>query len=288
MLIAQLSDPHIRAGRALAFNAADSALALERTAAHLHSLRPRPDCVVISGDVAEHGEKEAYKLAAEILAGLPAPFYVLPGNHDHRENMRQTFRQACPADETVAPLLCYTLDKGPLRLIMLDSTAPQAHAGVLSPKAAAWLERSLGERPQAPTLIFTHHPPFLSALGRMDEPYSGAEHFAAILGRNPQARLCCGHLHRALLTIWGGVAALCCPPLVMPIVPELTPTGGDCFTLESPGYLLHHFFDGRINSHFCRVPGAFPYAGPYSFSSPPNPTVRSGPAGPTGRSGPSS
>jgi hypothetical protein len=107
----------------------------------------------------------------------------------------------------------------------------------------------------------------------MDEPYENAALFARIMRDNPQARLCCGHLHRGMVTVWEGTTAVCCPPLVMHIVPDLTPQGGDAFTLESPGHLIHHYFDGRINTHFCRLPGDFPYAGPYSFSNPPHENV---------------
>jgi len=269
MIVIQLSDPHLRAGRTLAFNAADSATALERTVAHLAAMNPQPDFVIITGDIAERGEEEAYRLAKEILAGLPCPYYVLPGNHDDLATLRAVLPGACPNGDAGAPACCYALEGQPLRLLSLSSIEPGYHGGVLSPEAAAWLERTLDAARGTPTLLFTHHPPFLSALGVMDEPYGNAALLASILSKNPQVRLCCGHLHRGLATLWGGVLALCCPPLVMGIVPELTAQGGDEFLLENPAYLMHHFFDGRINSHFCRVPGDFPQAGPYRFSTTP-------------------
>ena len=274
MIVIQLSDLHLRAGRAPAFNAADSATALERTVAHLAAMTPRPDLVIITGDIAEGGEEEAYKLAKKILAGLPCPYYVLPGNHDNPAVLRAVLQEACPAGGADAPACCYALEGRPMRLLSLSSIEPGYHGGALSPEAAAWLERTLdtgGATRDVPTLLFTHHPPFLSALGLMDEPYGNAALFASILSKNPQVRLCCGHLHRGLATLWGGVLALCCPPQVMHIVSELTPQGGDEFRLENPGYHMHHFFDGRINSHFCRVPGDFTQAGPYRFSAPPRP-----------------
>jgi 3',5'-cyclic AMP phosphodiesterase CpdA len=268
MKIVQLSDLHIRSGRALAFNAADSAYALERMVEHLQHMTPQPDCIVVSGDLAEHGEKDAYALVAQILSPLKPSLYVLPGNHDNRENLLAAFAAHCPADQEAAPCLCYTIEDGPVRLVIVDGSIPNAHSGCLHPTAARWLEKKLAVKKEIPTLIFTHHPPFSSGLGLMDEPYQNAEEFARILRGNPQARLCCGHLHRGMVTVWEGGLALCSPPLVMSIVPDFTPTGGDKFTLGTPSFLIHHYHCGQINSHFCEIPGDFPYAGPYSFAHP--------------------
>ncbi len=272
MRIIQLSDLHVKAGRALAFNAADSATALERTVEHLLALAQRPDCFVVSGDLAEHGEPEAYALVARNLARLPEPLYVLPGNHDRRDNLLTALGAYCPARPDMAPYLCYAVEDTPLRLVVADGTRPGSHSGHLDAPVARWLEETLAARRDVPTLLFTHHPPFLSALGVMDEPYENAGEFARILRNNPQVRLCCGHLHRGMVTVWGGVTALCAPPLVMDIELDLSPEGGDAFTLGAPGYLVHHLHAGQVNTHFCRVPGDFPHAGPYFFSKPP--TVR--------------
>jgi 3',5'-cyclic AMP phosphodiesterase CpdA len=105
MLVVQLSDLHVRSGRAPAFHVADSATALERTVAHLTAMAPQPDCIVISGDLAEHGEKAAYELVFEILSPLVPPLYVLPGNHDDRDNLRARFGPCCPAETETAPIL---------------------------------------------------------------------------------------------------------------------------------------------------------------------------------------
>lgn len=270
MLVLQLSDLHVKAGRALAFNAADSAAALERTVDHLRQgLAQSPDCVVITGDLAEHGEKDAYALVAEALSGLTCPVYVLPGNHDQRGNLLAALGPYCPANADLAPYLCYVREDGPVRLVFVDGTQPNSHSGRLDDPVALWLEHTLAARRDMPTLVFTHHPPFLSGLGIMDEPYENANTFVRIMRANPQARLCCGHLHRGMVTTWNGVTALCAPPLVMEIELDLSPKGGDAFILGAPGYLLHHLHAGEINTHFCRVPGVFPQSGPYSFANPP-------------------
>jgi len=52
-LIAQISDLHIKRQGALAYNRVDTAAALSRCIAELNRFSPRPDLVVISGDLAD-------------------------------------------------------------------------------------------------------------------------------------------------------------------------------------------------------------------------------------------
>ena len=271
MRLVQLSDLHVKSKRAYAFNAADSSSILENVVEHLAGMNPAPDSIVITGDLAEHGEQDAYNFVHSLLASLDTPVYAVPGNHDNRERMRETLRGYCPADPVVAPYICYTVEDFPLRLVMMDSTHPGSHSGHFHGAVKMWLEKTLAEKPDVPTLLFMHHPPFLSAMGVMDELFQGGDELAAILRENPQVHLCCGHLHRGITSLWKGGLGIVCPPVVLSIDLDLSPDGGDLFTLGAPAYLLHHFFDGQVNSHFCQLPGTWPYEGPYSFSNPPAP-----------------
>lgn len=268
MRVVHISDLHVGADRALAFNTADSTGALEAVISHLVS-RPQPDCYVVTGDIAVNGHPGGYAAAAAELRRLRAPVFVLPGNHDVRESLMAALGGYCPAAPAMAPHCCYVRDEFPLRLVFMDSTRPGEHSGFLETPVAAWLEKTLALRPETPTLLFTHHPPFLSGLGLMDEPFANAGEFGRILAKNPQVRLCCGHLHRFMVTMWHGVTALTAPPLVLHIAPDFSPEGGDAFTLGAPAYLEHHLHQGWINTHYCQVPGDWPYAGPYSFAKPP-------------------
>jgi Icc protein len=51
--IAQISDLHIKSPDTLAYGRVDTASALERCVAALNEFKPRPDLVVISGDLAD-------------------------------------------------------------------------------------------------------------------------------------------------------------------------------------------------------------------------------------------
>src|SRR5262245_6213568 len=106
-MLAQLSDPHIRLGD----DAPDRALAA--AVAAVAALDPAPDAVLVSGDLADTGDPREYARVRELLAPLPMPYHVLPGNHDD-----------VAALEAVFGPVSYAADVGDLRLVALDSTIP--------------------------------------------------------------------------------------------------------------------------------------------------------------------
>src|SRR5216117_1666712 len=88
VLIAQISDLHIKAPGVLAYGRVDTAKALERCVIALNNLNPAPDLVVISGDLADTPTVEEYEHLKRLLVPLKLPFAAIPGNHDSRELMR--------------------------------------------------------------------------------------------------------------------------------------------------------------------------------------------------------
>ena len=89
ILITQISDLHITRPGALAYGRVDTATALLRTISTLNGLSPRPDLVVISGDIADSALPEEYAHATKLLGALKVPFVAIPGNHDRRPLMRR-------------------------------------------------------------------------------------------------------------------------------------------------------------------------------------------------------
>src|SRR6266436_269971 len=94
VLIAQISDLHIKPPGSLAYGRVDTARALERCVAALNEFAPKPDLVVISGDLADTPTAEEYEHLKRLLAPLKVPFVSIPGNHDSRQLMRAAFPQA--------------------------------------------------------------------------------------------------------------------------------------------------------------------------------------------------
>lgn len=266
-LIAQISDPHLKAGGKLSYGVVDTLGALQRMVAHLNASVPRPDVVVVSGDLVDFGRADEYAVLAPVLAELTMPFYLVPGNHDDRQQLLAAFggQQCLPVGHGVEGPLDWVEDTYPIRLIGLDSTIPGAHGGHLSDAQLAWLDRCLGERPDTPTLLILHHPPFITGIGHMDrEPFVNASAFEAVVARHPQVeRIVCGHLHRPIQKRFGGSLVNVCPGTSHQIVLDLQADAPAHFGLEPAGYLLHwwHPQEGLVTH--AGVLGE--YAGPYPF-----------------------
>ncbi len=263
MLIAQISDTHIKPPGRLAYRRVDTAAMLQRCVAAVCALDPQPDLVVLTGDLTDLGHPEEYAWLKTLLAPLRQPLIVVPGNHDEREGMRAAF-----AGDGYFPaqgFLHFAIDERyPLRIIGLDTVVPNEGRGELCAERLAWLEESLAQQSERPTLLLMHHPPFLTGIGHMDAiGLTGREAFEHIVGRHPQIELIlCGHLHRNIQTTVGGRRVLTSPSPAHQVAFDLHADAPSCFRMEPPGYLLHWWNDGRIVSHAVTIGD---YDGPYPF-----------------------
>lgn len=213
MQIAQISDIHLKSNKEFAYDVADTAGALRRTIQHINGMVPRPDVVLVSGDISDDGSRQSYQVAEELLSDLNAPFYLIPGNHDQKDHLLRAFDQQPYLAQTVsgneAKYICYAIDDYPVRLIGLDTVTPGLHGGGLGPVRLNWLQKTLSESPNLPTLIFMHHPPFASGIGHMDrEPFRGRAELRDIIRCHPQVyRIACGHIHRSMSCLFGSTVA---------------------------------------------------------------------------------
>src|SRR5258706_4766972 len=169
VLIAQISDLHIKPPGVLAYGRVDTARALERCVAGLNAFTPKPDLVVISGDLADTPTAEEYEHLKRLLAQLKLPFVGIPGNHDSRDLMRAAFASA-PYAFSSGPLNQRVKVEG-LDLVLLDSSGPGRPHGELDAPTLQWLEATLAASPERPALLFLHHPPFKTGITRMDRQF---------------------------------------------------------------------------------------------------------------------
>ena len=266
MLIAHISDPHIKLPGKLAYRRVDTATMLQSCVASMLHLDPQPDLIILTGDLTDFGRPEEYAYLKALLAPLSAPLLVVPGNHDERETMRDAF-----ADDGYLPaagFLQFAIDdRFPLRIVGLDTVVPQEGRGELCAERLAWLDETLARRPDRPTLLLMHHPPFTTGIGHMDDiGLTGQEAFAEIIARHPQVELIlCGHLHRNIQTDVGGTRVLTCHSPAHQVALDLRPDAPSCFRMEPPGYMLHWWHEGHIVSHSAVIGD---YAGPYPFFDP--------------------
>lgn len=260
MLIAQISDTHIREEGQLAYRHVETAGFLARCVEQLRSMTPRPDFVLATGDLVDAGRREEYRHLRRLLTPLPMPVYLVPGNHDDRDALRSEF-----ADHAYLPrdgeFLQYVVDGDPVRLVVLDTLIPGQGSGRLCDDRLAWLDARLGEAPDTPTVIVMHHPPFVTAIEHMDRLglLEGGDRLGAIVDRYRNVeRIVCGHLHRPIQARWHGTVAMTAPSTAHQVALDLGQGDPARYVMEPPACLLHLWRDGvGLVSHTVYI-GDFP------------------------------
>jgi 3',5'-cyclic AMP phosphodiesterase CpdA len=241
-LIAQLTDPHIGAD----WIAPDPATLLSAAAVAVG--RVGPDVVIVSGDLVENAEDAEYEQFQEALRPLDVPVHVLPGNHDDREALHRHF--GVPG-EGGAPVQ-YTVELGPLRLLVLDSTVPGHEHGELDAARLQWLEAELAAAPERPALIAMHHPPLCTGAPAIDAialREDGRRALGEVLERHPQVlKVLAGHVHRTVAGQNGGRPVLAIPSTYAELCLDFE--AAELKTVdEGRGYAVHALVDGALVSH---------------------------------------
>jgi Icc protein len=254
MLIAQITDTHIvrKGTHWLSFRETETEERLRRVVCALNTLVPRPDVVVLTGDATNDGTEAQYLHFKELLSDLQIPLYVIPGNHDCREPMRQAFNEHLPEKG----FLQYVVDHFPLRLVFLDTLVEGKSHGEICQERFAALQSQIVNRDEKPTLLFMHHPPLSIGTKLFDEIAclvpSGFEEF--ISTQKSIVGLFCGHYHHLCVTSFGKKLAFLAPS-VAPVHyfdhPEATEP--QSIDLEDPAITLHKWFGEKIVSQVIRL-----------------------------------
>lgn len=264
-LIAQLSDTHIRENAAPAYGCVDTTGFMRRAIDHLNTLSPRPELIVISGDLVDFGTAGEYDAFHAIIAALDIPWVALPGNHDG-----PLFWSSL--HETAAGITgerdCRMVTVNGAVALLVDTTAEGASHGVIDAARAGAIHRALEAAARAPALIFMHHPPFATGIAHMDAiGLAGIERLKDVLARHAHCLgIACGHVHRMITTRLAAVPVIIAPSPAHAVSLDLTPEAPSTFHLEPPGVLLHRIENAgdkpRLTtylSHIGTYPGPFPF-----------------------------
>ncbi len=265
MILVQLTDLHVRPVGLPAMRACETNMLTERALRAVRDFQPRPDALIISGDLTNNGLDSEYRTIAEMLDRLiDIPVYVIPGNHDLRAPFRAGLGHL-PGVTSDPEFIQYTVEDLPVRLVMLDTLIDHTVDGELCPRRLAWLDATLARRPDAPTMIVMHHPPFACGIQHMDGIIlRDPETFRLLVARHPQVqRIVCGHHHRTITTHFAQTIASIAPGVAHVVELDLFSDRAGLWTLEPPAFHVHALVEGQgIVTHTAmveRYPGPWPF-----------------------------
>ncbi|WP_274425295.1 phosphodiesterase [Chelativorans sp. YIM 93263] len=265
--ILQISDTHIVPEGELAYEKVDTAAALADTVATINRLLPQigpVDLVIVTGDLTEHGTPEEYRHFQDIVSNLDVPCRAVPGNHDRREAMRESFSNAnwMPATGPIG----WIAEFADCITVGLDSLVEGKAHGALDGDTRHFLQNALARSGGKPVLIGLHHPPYAAGIAAMDAQnlIDPTPLLSAITDYPGEIRLVCGHLHRSITGIFGGRICQVCPGTSHAVTLDHRAAAENSLTMEPGGMLLHEIREGAFLTHWIpvgRFQGPYPFAG---------------------------
>ncbi|HUN27040.1 MAG TPA: phosphodiesterase [Steroidobacteraceae bacterium] len=189
--LVQFTDPHLYGDETATLRGVATYPALERAIEHARANHWPPTGVLVTGDLVQD-EAAGYRTFRRAFAGLGAPIYCLPGNHDVNEVMRRELDGA-------PFVLDGPVDLGAWRIVLLDSTVAGRAGGRLSEASLAALGAALGEAPGRHALVCLHHQPVNMGSRWLDRVgLANPEEFFRVLDRHANVRaVLWGHVHQS-------------------------------------------------------------------------------------------
>ncbi|WLQ38439.1 metallophosphoesterase (plasmid) [Streptomyces castrisilvae] len=241
LLLAHISDLHLDGGERATLRAT-------RVMDYVRAL-PRPvDALLVTGDIADHGEEAEYEEAARILAA-DFPVLMCPGNHDARPAYRKALLGEAPGPGPVNR----AHDISGTTILMCDSTIPGRDEGRLDAETLAWIDSTLTALPQdRPALIAFHQPPValhhpLPDSYMLEEPGQ----LAGLLDAHPRvAAVLTGHVHTAAASTFAGRPLIVGPATTWTL--RMPWEGDEAADRDQPPGLAFHVLDDdrRLTTHY--------------------------------------
>ncbi|MDR1759775.1 MAG: metallophosphoesterase [Fibrobacter sp.] len=206
--LGQISDLHI-GGAGELVEGIDTRAQFLRVLAHVQTLNL--DLLVLSGDLANNEESEAYEFIARAMAGYPKDWCVMAGNHDRVETMSRFFEMKKYGDA----YFYRRLVKGK-PVLFLDSSSYTIPGNQLD-----WVREQAAELREE-FLLFVHHPVCLCGHAFMDARYplkNRDEVQAAFQGIKNLRFIFTGHYHTEMEVDWLDKKVYAAPAAFMQLDP---------------------------------------------------------------------
>lgn len=246
--LVQITDTHILPPGELLYGGTDTAAHLGESVRQINCMRPKPDVVLITGDLVDRPEKVCYQHFIDVIDALEMPVYVIPGNHDEPQLMLEVFAGTSyfPAtDDTFQ----YAIEDLPFRILALNSHADGTELPEFDQQRLAWLQHQLSGS-EKPVLVALHHPPMTTGVELID--MGGSEWFQGlktVLAEHSQVRLViCGHCHTDLCGRIGQVPVYMASATSHQLIASRGLTIAPSTIIVAATPILHHYIDGDFLS----------------------------------------
>lgn len=204
--VAHLSDPHLIGSGGLHHGVVDNIANLRRALDRVAAVRPAPQALVFTGDLADRAEPDAYETLRSIVepaaAAMGAIVVWTMGNHDERAPFA---RGLFDSDHDGFQDRVHEVDG--LRIVALDTSVPGYHHGELRPEQLAWLADVLATPAEHGTLLAMHHPPLPLPMLRAAEliELHDQQALADVISGTDVRGILAGHLHLSTWSTFAGV-----------------------------------------------------------------------------------
>jgi Icc protein len=217
--------------------------ALQAAVADAQRRSPRPDGVLLTGDLVQD-DPEGYRWVRHVFGASHAPVLCLAGNHDLPDHMRAALRGG--------PFKTggHT-EFGRWLVVMLDSWVANDAGGRVGAEQLKYLRELLRTHRNHHVLVCLHHHPisirsqWLDQVGLYD-----ADEFMTLVREHSNVRgVLWGHVHQSLDSFIHGVRFMATPATCAQFVP-----GSVDFAIDNrpPGYrVLELMPDGTIATEVC-------------------------------------
>ncbi len=239
--LVQITDLHLMPSPDQLFSEINTEASLLQVLDHIQHADRSNDLMLVTGDLLQQPDAEAYRRLHGILEAQQLPVRCLPGNHDDPTMMLELLRG--PNVRCVDQLIL----KGWL-IIFLNSYQPGTHGGMFSETALEALDHRLQQHPNLHTLVALHHQPVAIGSPWMDGmALSNPETLWRVLDRHPQLRgVIWGHTHQTYDQLRNGVRLMSPPSTCVQFKPLAEHYDRDDLTA---GYRwLDLMVDGRVVS----------------------------------------
>jgi Icc protein len=253
LILAQITDTHLLADPTAELRGCNPWQSFQAVLREV--VRCRPDGLLLTGDLADQGDRTAYEQLRDAISPINRPIYWVPGNHDDGATA-QTILQGpqCYGPHSQG---LQSIDLGTWRLLLLNSVLPRARfgEGVLTPDTLRSLKSELTRHRHQPTALALHHHPVPTGIDWLDQmQVQNAATFLNLLEDCHQVRLVLfGHIHldfqRRLRYGNGGITCYGCPSTALQVIPQAAAPDS-----HLPGFRLISLYpDGRHHTQVRRI-----------------------------------